>query len=311
MKTISKNLYDACEFYLQNQGLSLTKAAAIFSVDRHSIKKHLIDYKSYSHFFKDQCYLITEEELIPVNYFLADKKRSLTEVCKKFKIGPNTIKTRMKILGIEYQARRERIFNLRKFQEIDTEEKAYWLGFILADGYLNEDRNFLNIKLGIVDEKHLEKFATFMEEKDYKIKYDIGGAYTRDNPVCYIDYNSKELVADLKKWGIFQGKSGKEVPIDFIDDNLKKSYIRGLIDGDGCVKNNFFSYVGSIESCQYVKDYFSKWIDYKENCNYIYKKGTIFTFCLKNQQVNNALKEIYLNSSIYLDRKYEVVKNFD
>lgn len=310
MKSISKNLYDACEYYLQNQGLSLTKVGEIFSVDRHSVKKHLVDYKDYSHFFEDHYYLITEDELVPVNYFLADEKKTLTEVCKKFKIKSNTIKARMKILGIKYQVRRKRIFNLRKFQEIDTEEKAYWLGFILADGYLNEDRNFLKINLGIVDEKHLEKFAIFMEEKDYKIKYGTGGAYTRDNPICYIEYDSKELVADLKKWGVFQRKSGKEKPIDFIDDNLKKSYIRGLIDGDGHVKNGYFSYVGSIESCQYMKDYFGKWVNYKENCSYIYKKGTIFTFELGNQQVNKALKEIYLNSSIYLDRKYEIVKNF-
>lgn len=311
MKSISKNLYDACEYYLQNQGLSLTKVAAIFSVDRHSVKKHLIDYESYSYSFEDRRYLITEDELAPINYFLANEKEPLIEVCRKFKITERAVKARIKVLGLEYQTRRQRIFNLRKFQEIDTEEKAYWLGFILADGYLNEDRKFLSIRLGIVDEKHLEKFATFMEEKDYKIKYGVGGAYTRDNPVCYIDYNSKELVADLKKWGIFQGKSGKEKPIDFIDDNLKRSYIRGLIDGDGHVKNRLFSYVGSLESCQYMKDYFGKWISYKENCSYIHKKGTIFTFRLENQQVNKALKEIYLNSSIYLDRKYEVVKNFD
>ena len=310
MKSISKNLYDACEYYSQNQNLSLTKAAEKFSTDRHSVKKHLTDYKDYSHRYKDRCYLVTEDEMAPIKYFLANEKDTLKEVCRKFKTKPDTIKARMEILGIEYQTRRQRIFNLRKFQEIDTEEKAYWLGFILADGYLNEDRNFLRIKLGIIDEKHLEKFAIFMEEKDYQIKHDTGGAYTRNNLCCYIDYNSKELVADLKKWGIFQGKSGKEKPIDFIDDNLKKSYIRGLIDGDGHVESAVFSYVGSIESCQYIKDYFEKWIDYKENCSYIYKKGTIFSFGLKNQQVNEALKAIYLNSSIYLDRKYEVVKNF-
>ena len=44
------------------------------------------------------------------------------------------------------------------FDQIDTQEKAYWLGFILADGYLNTNKHMLRIKLGDKDKHHLEKF---------------------------------------------------------------------------------------------------------------------------------------------------------
>ena len=53
-------------------------------------------------------------------------------------------------------------YNRHIFENIDTEEKAYWLGFILADGYLNTDKHMVRIKLGDVDKKHIEKFIAFI-----------------------------------------------------------------------------------------------------------------------------------------------------
>jgi len=49
-------------------------------------------------------------------------------------------------------------YNRHIFDEINTSDKAYWLGFIIADGYLNDNKNMLRIKLGDKDKHHLEKF---------------------------------------------------------------------------------------------------------------------------------------------------------
>ena len=49
-------------------------------------------------------------------------------------------------------------YNRHIFDEINSSEKAYWLGFIVADGYLNTERGMLRIKLGNIDKHHLEKF---------------------------------------------------------------------------------------------------------------------------------------------------------
>lgn len=53
-------------------------------------------------------------------------------------------------------------YNRHIFDNIDNEEKAYWLGFILADGYLNLDKHMLRIKLGNKDKQHLIKFIKFI-----------------------------------------------------------------------------------------------------------------------------------------------------
>ena len=51
-----------------------------------------------------------------------------------------------------------RILGLSK--KIDTEEKAYWLGFIAADGCIGTNRNTIRVDLKIADKSHLEKLRT-------------------------------------------------------------------------------------------------------------------------------------------------------
>ena len=53
-------------------------------------------------------------------------------------------------------------YNRHIFDNIDNEDKAYWLGFIIADGYLNDNKHTLRIKLGDIDKNHLIKFIYFI-----------------------------------------------------------------------------------------------------------------------------------------------------
>ena len=41
------------------------------------------------------------------------------------------------------------------------------------------------------------------ENLENAIKYDCGGAYTKDNQCAYIEFSSRELTQDLTKLGIF------------------------------------------------------------------------------------------------------------
>ena len=78
-------------------------------------------------------------------------------------------------------------YNKNAFEKIISEEDAYWLGFLLADGYIGGgSKPFLQIKLGQVDKDHLVKFIQYMNYDSYEvIKQTTGGAYTKDN-VCYV-----------------------------------------------------------------------------------------------------------------------------
>jgi hypothetical protein len=114
------------------------------------------------------------------------------------------------------------------FKEIDTEEKAYWLGFIAADGSVtnNTEHRMLYIRLGIEDKEHLVKFLS-----DIKATHTVK-EYEYKNKCCQIVINSKQLVEDLAQWGIIQRKTYNLVLPD-ISDHLMRHYIRGYFDGDG------------------------------------------------------------------------------
>lgn len=309
MKSISKQIYEACQYLENHPDKSLTFVADLFKIDRHTLASRIKTYQDFTFFYENKYYCIPLEEQEPVKYFVENLNCSLTEVAQKFKIKCDTIKRRMAVMGYTYFQRYSNKFNRSAFKIVNTEEQAYWLGFFLADGYINEERNFLSVKLGEKDYNHLKKLAKFfkcenedmIKEEDYE---------NRTNPCYSICFNSKELVSDLKKYNLFQKKSGKEKPFLFENEILYKAYLRGMIDGDGHVENGYFKYVGSLESCEFVKEYFSKFYSFKENCRYIYPYGIIYSFEVRSVKVNEILKDIYLNSSIYLDRKYKEVLSF-
>ena len=63
-------------------------------------------------------------------------------------------------------------FNKNYFDIIDNSEKAYWLGFIWADGYVckrkrkgNHIEYDFKLSLSRIDTDHLEKFKQFVIEK--------------------------------------------------------------------------------------------------------------------------------------------------
>lgn len=309
MKHMSKNLFAACEYANEHPEDSLTKIAEKFGVDRHSIGKHLQDYMDYQYLYQDTYYHISNKELEPVLYFI-EHNEPITIVASKFGTKADTIKRRMVIMGIHYINKSLKKYNRLVFKKIETEEQAYWLGFFLADAYINDDRGVLRVKLGNKDRQHLEKLAIFMQDSPTSIKEDIGGAYEKNNICPYLEYNCKAMIEDLHQYNLYEGKSGKEIPYCFNNFTLDTAYLRGMIDGDGHIEDGYFKYVGSKISCEYVKAWFAQYIDFKDECSYIYEHGTIYSFEVRNKQANLALKKLYLNAAIYLDRKYQTVLNF-
>jgi len=125
-------------------------------------------------------------------------------------------------------------FNEDYFEAIDTPEKAYFLGFIFADGCLIDDpkkyRYKLNIKIHNKDEDILEKFISLL---DSEVK--IWKSKNRD--ISEIGFSSKKIINDLKNIGLHQNKT---YTIDYpkIDEKLERHFLRGYFDGDGCIRIN-------------------------------------------------------------------------
>lgn len=177
-------------------------------------------------------------------------------------------------------------YNKNAFNTIQTEEDAYWLGFLLADGYIGGgNKPFLQIKLGSVDKEHLIKFLKYLQYDNFDvIKETTGGAYSHDN-ICYvIKISCKQLSDNLKQYGLSGAKSGKEIPYIFDDPVLEKHYIRGIIDGDGWIRTTQtgMGVCGSYETMAYIKDYIQRNI-IDVSSNNITTHGKIYKFELTSK----------------------------
>ncbi len=134
-------------------------------------------------------------------------------------------------------------YNKDYFKVIDTEEKAYWLGFLYADGCINElHKNGktcsmnLELTLAKVDKEHLEKFAKAIET-NVPIKQRISRYKGKEYVSNRIIINSTKMCKDLCDLKCIPNKT---YGIRFPDTNIvpkcfMKDFLRGFFDGDGCI----------------------------------------------------------------------------
>lgn len=121
-------------------------------------------------------------------------------------------------------------FNHNYFKTIDTEEKAYILGFLYADGY-NSDKQVVITQLE-QDVDILEKINKALDA-DNQIKRKLQS--TNNKTVCRLCYSSIDMCTDLTNLGCFRNKSLACTFPTFLDKSLIRHFIRGYFDGDGCV----------------------------------------------------------------------------
>ena len=224
-------------------------------------------------------------------------------------------------------------YNQDYFENIDTEDKAYWLGFIFADGYISvnpETRNWeLGIELSTKDKKHLQKFNKSLNE-NIAIKDTVRDKTNDDFIKANFTYASririysKKMTTDLIKLGISNCKTYHEFGLPSIEKKLIIPFIRGFFDGDGCVgleKNrsclrcDFCSV--NLQFLNEIRDFLFQNYNIKSYISTEGKKykSTIPCYRLYIRGLNNSYnfcKLLYDNSQIFLDRKkdkYEKIVN--
>lgn len=204
------------------------------------------------------------------------------------------------------------------FENIDSEEKAYWVGFLFADGYVRIRHNKygeLKLKLQSKDKEHIQLFKDAIKStnviKDIIERYPYKGEIKNASSSTFSIYSTK-LVNDLISLGCIQNKSKLIKFPDKIPNNLIRHFIRGYFDGDGSVflkKDNtiqFYICSGCEEFLEKIRDEFNLF-------GLVYqtiKKNVHNVFLLRSYRIND-LKKIneyfYNDSKIYLNRKKEKI----
>ena len=197
-------------------------------------------------------------------------EESISKIAGDLQIDRHRLSNLMKEAGIEIRKNgRKYIFNENYFEDINTEEQAYWLGFLAADGRIN--RRTLKINLNIRDKKHLEKFATTLNS-NLIVKEIPGTSYGEGTAMASLEINSIKMVADLAKYGVIPNKSLILKP-PILPPELERHWIRGYLDGDGSIipqlasGNAQLSFLGAKEILE--------WIEYKltnENNRALYSR---------------------------------------
>ena len=131
--------------------------------------------------------------------------------------------------------------NYHYFDFIDTEEKAYWLGFLAADGWIgkNDKANagVVGVELQYGDINHLKKFNKAIQG-NYKITdrwktCSISTNKEKKNHTCVLRIFSLTMYNALVNLGFTNNKSF-DYSIPLIPQELIRHFIRGYFDGNGC-----------------------------------------------------------------------------
>lgn len=244
-------------------------------------------------------------------------------LCKKYHISwkklTNLLKYNFVYVRTVKDNSKKYTCNTDFFKVIDNEEKAYWLGFIYADGCVT--KNKLVIRLSSLDKKHLDKFKKSINSNHPIHDYNCTNGFSNPNHFSSnICINSEELVNDLINYGVVYNKS-LILKFPCLKDSLIKHFIRGYFDGDGSVSSTKYSKnKGGVK--RYIKGVFSLTgtKEFLEEC----KKHLPCNFSLSKEKRRNSntwylktssmvktyiLHDYFYNeSTVYLDRKFDKFK---
>ena len=213
-------------------------------------------------------------------------------------------------------------YNKDYFKKIDTSEKAYWLGFLYADGCINVlNKNgkthsmSLELTLKESDKRHIEKFASAINT-NVPIKQKV----VKANGKKYLSYriiiSSTKMCKDLCDLGCVPNKTfNLRLPDTHIVPKLyMKDFLRGFFDGDGCIhkRKNQRGFIANITGIEMMlKDIINYLVEnhiinvvpkiYKDK-----RSNACSFFIYGEDNVKDLLEYLYKDAEVFLDRKFDL-----
>lgn len=206
--------------------------------------------------------------------------------------------------------------NHKYFGEPLDEDRAYWIGFLLADGGITEKKygqtDRVTVRLAKVDLPHLEKLASALES-EHKIT-----TLSEEGSVQF-SVSSSEIVDDLSRYKVIPRKSACHCFSDQIPDSLLRHYFRGYFDGNGGISQHSRSkWAINCAAGDHFLIAFRDWIashlgghpatiSFRDGIHRMAWSGT--------HRCREILDLMYADATVFLDRKMEkynqIVKDAD
>ena len=184
------------------------------------------------------------------------------------------------------------------FKNINTEQKAYILGFIASDGSLSKTGE-ISIEIKNIDREILEKIRDEVC-KDIPVVDD--SVEVGDHSV--IRFCSKTMTKDVCKWlKIKTGKKDSKVKMPNLKNKLKWHFLRGFFDGDGTVRKRT---KGRYIDCGISTHSDDLRSSIKELCTMDCRNDNKWKqICWSGHNARKFLDKLYSEANIYMERKYK------
>jgi hypothetical protein len=206
------------------------------------------------------------------------------------------------------------------FRTIDSETKAYILGYLVADGSIEEstrkDRpsKLVRLRFGcITEDDEILKLIQREIAPNNKLRY-YQPKEQNHKQTTILQICDKELINDLRT--LYNIQPRKTYKNDFNFPNIPKKYerdfIRGFIDGDGSIGRHHFSMICNSERfAVQIRDKFLEKIP--ELKSYIYKENRKYTdywslhFSMNLKIAGKLYNYLYSGASVFLKRKESIL----
>ena len=217
-----------------------TNATTVFNIlNRHNIEKRT----------NGGIYKLNEEDIIE-KY---KKGISSSVIAEKYNVTIHTITNILEKNNIKRDNIYHNIELIENYWEnIDSYDKAYFLGFMITDG--NVIGNMVRLQLSSKDQYILEKMAEKTKNTNI-VKED-------KRKMSSFHVKRKKWVDDLSKYGVIPNKTSS-VYLPILEDNMMPHLIRGLFDGDGWVshRGHNIGFCGNERLVTELRDYLVNKLD--------------------------------------------------
>jgi len=276
---------------------------------------------------KSQGILKKKQECMKLAAIEFSKGEKIEFVMEKYNVSYASVYNALKKYNIPYTKTfgRTVFFDQDFFENIDTEEKAYWFGIIMADGNVGNtgasDDNRVTVAFSEKDEEHLKLFQKTVKHSGKFYIKQHENSFT-NKKMYYLNLNSMKTASDVKKHGCLPRKTGNS-SIPKLKKELIPHFIRGYFDGDGSL--SVYDYVNKKKNGKEyhevrgefaitsdknilleIQNILMKECDLKKTKLKSYKR-TEQAFSLRyggKNQIQRIFNYLYRDATVYLQRKY-------
>lgn len=266
--------------------------------------------KSYSQ-------LNNEEKEYIISLYYEEKDLKFSDLQELLGVSKRLLNTLMKEYNINSRLKNRYTLDEQYFKSITTEQQAYILGYICADGYVG-DCHYNNIVIQSKDLDIIEKIAAEIKFSG-NIRKSAKGGFKNSKQGFVLNFSNASMAHDLRELGIKPNKSLTFNKLLNIPQHLQRHFFRGYFDGDGSItytvkqrkyKDKIYKY-DSLIMCLIatpglIEEFINEFNIIKYAINKSKTEGLNYLRIQSNVELKNIYRLMYEDATIFLNRKKDI-----